>query len=64
MPSGAAVVQMGTETITLRVLMVKAQGLPHGDAATGHALRDAVRRSELAHLDETGWKVDAQLRWR
>ena len=31
--------------------------------ATWHALRDAVQRSELAHMDETGWKVDAQLRW-
>ena len=31
--------------------------------ATWHALRDAVRRSELAHMDETGWKVEAQLRW-
>ena len=31
--------------------------------ATWHALRDAARRSELAHMDETGWKVDAQLRW-
>ena len=31
--------------------------------ATWHALRDAARRSELAHMDETGWKVEAQLRW-
>jgi transposase len=31
--------------------------------ATWHALRDAARRSALAHMDETGWKVDAQLRW-
>jgi transposase len=31
--------------------------------ATWHALREAARRSELAHMDETGWKVDAQLRW-
>ncbi len=31
--------------------------------ATWHALRDAARRSQLAHMDETGWKVDAQLRW-
>lgn len=31
--------------------------------ATWHALRDAARRSVLAHMDETGWKVDAQLRW-
>lgn len=89
---GAAAVQVGPEAITLGVLMNKAQGLPHADAAailkqgfgltmsrsgicraiqrvarkaeaTWHALRDAVRRSELAHMDETGWKVEAQLHW-
>ena len=89
---GAAAVQVGPEAITLGVLMNKAQGLPHADAAailqqgfgltmspsgicraiqrvarkaeaTWHALRDAARRSPLAHMDETGWKVDAQLRW-
>jgi transposase len=89
---GAAAVQVGPEAITLGVLMNKAQGLPHADAAailkrgfgltmsrsgicraiqrvarkaeaTWHALRDAARRSRLAHMDETGWKVDAQLRW-
>jgi len=31
--------------------------------ATWHALRDAARRSALAHMDETGWRVEAQLRW-
>lgn len=31
--------------------------------ATWHALRDAARRSVLAHMDETGWKVEAQLHW-
>ena len=31
--------------------------------ATWHALGEAARRSQLAHMDETGWKVDAQLRW-
>ena len=31
--------------------------------ATWHALRDAARRSPLAHMDETGWKVEAQLHW-
>jgi transposase len=31
--------------------------------ATWHALRKAARRSPLAHMDETGWRVDAQLRW-
>jgi transposase len=89
---GAAAVQIGPEAVTLGVLMNKAQGLPHADAAailkqgfglsmsrggicraiqrvarkaeaTWHALRDAARRSVLAHMDETGWKVEAQLRW-
>lgn len=89
---GAAAVQVGPEALTLGVLMNKAQGLPHGDAAailkqgfhlqmsrsgicraiqrvarkaeaTWHALRDAARRSPLAHMDETGWKVEAQLHW-
>ncbi|MGQ9636114.1 MAG: IS66 family transposase [Bryobacteraceae bacterium] len=31
--------------------------------ATWHALREAARRSALAHMDETGWKVEAQLHW-
>jgi transposase len=31
--------------------------------ATWHALREAARRSTLAHMDETGWKVEAQLHW-
>ena len=31
--------------------------------ATWNTLRDAARRSVLAHMDETGWKVEAQLRW-
>jgi transposase len=30
---------------------------------TWHALRDAARNSAVAHMDETGWKVEAQLRW-
>ena len=89
---GAAAVQVGPEALTLAVLMNKAQGLPHADAAailkqgfhlqmsrsgicraiqrvarkaeaTWHALREAARRSQLAHMDETGWKVEAQLRW-
>ena len=31
--------------------------------ATWHALRKAARRSLVAHMDETSWKVDAQSRW-
>jgi transposase len=89
---GAAAVQIGPEAVTLGVMMNKAQGLPHADAAailkqgfgltmsrsgicraiqrvarkaeaTWHALRDAARSSVLAHMDETGWKVNAQLCW-
>jgi transposase len=89
---GAAAVQVGPEAIALGVLMNKAQGLPHADAAailkqgfglnmsrsgicraiqrvaskaeaTWYALRDAARGSMLAHMDETGWNVDAQLCW-
>jgi transposase len=89
---GAAAVQVGPEAVTLGVVMNKALGLPHADAAallkhgyrltmsrsgicraiqrvarkaeaTWHALRDAARRSARAHMDETGWKVEAQLRW-
>jgi transposase len=89
---GAAAVQVGPEALTLGVLMNKAQGLPHADAAailqqgfhlqmsrsgicraiqrvarkaeaTWHALRDAARGSPLAHMDETGWRVEAQLHW-
>ena len=31
--------------------------------ATWHALRDAARRSGVNAIDETGWNVEAQLRW-
>jgi hypothetical protein len=31
--------------------------------ATWQALRDAARRSLVNGVDETGWRVDAQLRW-
>ena len=31
--------------------------------ATWHALRDAARHSLANTMDETGWKVEAQLRW-
>ena len=30
---------------------------------TWHALRDAARRSVVNAIDETGWRVEAQLRW-
>lgn len=31
--------------------------------AIWHALRDAARRSVVNAIDETGWRVEAQLRW-
>jgi transposase len=31
--------------------------------STHNGLREAAPRSELVHMDETGWKVEAQLRW-
>ena len=31
--------------------------------ATWHALRDAARQSMVNGIDETSWRVDAQLRW-
>jgi len=31
--------------------------------ATWHGLRDAARRSIVNAVDETGWNVEAQLRW-
>lgn len=31
--------------------------------ATWHGLREAVRHSQVNTMDETGWKVEAQLRW-
>jgi len=34
-----------------------------GGEATWHALRDAARRSLVNAIDETGWNVEAQLRW-
>src|SRR5436309_6840637 len=39
------------------------QRVAHKAEATWHALRDAAQRRALAHMDETGWKVEAQLRW-
>src|ERR1700722_20291177 len=35
---------------------------PRGEA-TWHALREAARRGMVNAVDETGWNVEAQLRW-
>ncbi|HVH89719.1 MAG TPA: IS66 family transposase [Terriglobales bacterium] len=45
-------------TICRAVERVARRGEP-----TWHALRDAARRCLLNAMDETGWKVEAQLRW-
>jgi transposase len=60
----AAVLQDGFQlkvnrsTICRAVDRVGRRGEP-----TWHALRDAARRSMVNGIDETGWNVDAQLRW-
>ena len=66
MPHGdvAAVLQDGfglrvqRSTICRAVERVARRGEP-----TWHALRDAARRSMVNAIDETGWNVEAQLRW-
>jgi transposase len=45
-------------TICRAVERVARRGEP-----TWHALRDAARRSLVNAIDETGWNVEAQLRW-
>jgi transposase-like protein len=37
--------------------------VPQRGESTWHALRDAARRSMVNAVDETGWNVEAQLRW-
>jgi transposase len=50
--------QVNRSTICRAVDRVARRGEP-----TWHALRDAARRSMVNGIDETGWNVDAQLRW-
>jgi hypothetical protein len=46
-----------------RVVICRAiQRVARKAQATQGALREAARRSELAHMAETGWKVEAQRR--
>jgi transposase len=60
----AAVLQQGFGLTMSRSGICRAiQRVARKAEATWHALRDAARHSELAHMDETGWKVEAQLRW-
>ncbi|PYT76192.1 MAG: IS66 family transposase [Acidobacteria bacterium] len=50
--------QVNRSTICRAVERVARRG-----EATWHALRDAARRSMVNAIDETGWNVEAQLRW-
>jgi transposase len=50
--------QVNRSTICRAVERVACRG-----EATWHALRDAARRSLVNAMDETGWNVEAQLRW-
>ena len=60
----AAILQQGFHLQMSRSGICRAiQRVARKAEATWHALRDAARQSQLAHMDETGWKVDAQLRW-
>ena len=60
----AAILKQGFGLIMSRSGICRAiQRTARKAEATWHALRDAARRSELAHMDETGWKVEAQLHW-
>ena len=60
----AAILQQGFGLTMSRSGICRAiQRVARKAEATWRALRDAARRSALAHVDETGWKVDARLRW-
>jgi len=60
----AAILQQGFGLTMSRSGICRAiQRVASKAEATWHVLRDAARRSMLAHIDETGWKVEAQLRW-
>src|SRR5260370_26006977 len=60
----AAILQQGFGLTMSRGGMCRAiQRVARKPEAPWHAMRDATQRSALAHVDETGWKVEAQLRW-
>ena len=60
----AAILQQGFGLTMSRGGICRAiQRVARKAEATWQALRDAAQRSALAHMDETGWKVEAQLRW-
>jgi len=60
----AAILQQGFGLTMSRSGVCRAiQRVARKAEATWHALRDAAQHSALAHMDETGWRVEAQLRW-
>jgi transposase len=60
----AAVLQHGYELQVNRSTICRAvDRVARRGEATWQALREAVRRSLVNGIDETGWRVDAQLRW-
>lgn len=66
MPHGdvAAVLQDGFGLRVHRSTICRAvERVARRGEATWHALRDAARRSLVNAIDETGWNVEAQLRW-
>src|SRR6516164_6750596 len=66
MPHGdvAAVLQDGFGLRVHRSTICRAvERVARRGQATWHALRDAARRSMVNAIDETGWNVEAQLRW-
>ena len=66
MPHGdvAAVLQDGFGLRVHRSTICRAvERVARRGQATWHALRDAARRSMVNAIDETGWRVEAQLLW-
>lgn len=66
MPHGdvAAVLQDGFGLRVHRSTICRAvERVARRGEVTWHALRDAARRSMVNAIDETGWNVEAQLRW-
>ena len=66
MPHGdvAAVLQDGFGLRVHRSTICRAvERVARRGEVTWHALRDAARRSVVNAIDETGWRVEAQLRW-
>ena len=60
----AAVLRDGFQLPVNRSTMARAvDRVARRGEGTWHALRDAARRSLVNGMDETGWKVAAQLRW-